>query len=251
MNVLFNINDPTFKNENSEIRTGYEDIRFFNNNLNQSQKNAIKFSMEANELALIHGPPGTGKTTTVVELILQSVKEGMRVLVVAPSNIAVDNIAEKLICFKNEITFDLCRIGHPARILESIIDISLDSKIEKSPNTKFVKDIKRNIEKVRNDLNRTDRKEKEKRNELKNELRGLREDIGGSYKNTVIDIYQKSQVILATCVGSADYYLKEMLYRSSNKVFDLVVIDECAQATEATCWNSILLGNKYVFIKID
>jgi superfamily I DNA and/or RNA helicase len=213
-------------------------IEFINLRLNDSQKEAVRFCLDANQLALIHGPPGTGKTTTVVELILQSIIKGLKILVVAPSNIAVDNIAEKLIPHRQKLNFDLCRIGHPARIMPVIHEICLDSKVERSSNMKFVKDVKRNIEKVRKELNKTEKRNKEKRNELKLELKQLRDDIKGSYRNTVIDIYSKNQVILATCVGAADYYLKESLKKHGSGTFDIVVIDECAQATESVCWKN-------------
>jgi ATP-dependent RNA/DNA helicase IGHMBP2 len=130
--------------------------------------------------------------------------------------------------------------------MESILDISLDYKVEKNPNTKFVKDIKRAIEKVRTELFKTDRKEKDKIYNLKNEIRSLRNDIKGSYKKTVMDVFQKSQIILATCVGAANDILADMLSKTTKGVFDLVIIDECAQATEAVCWNAILLAQKLV-----
>jgi ATP-dependent RNA/DNA helicase IGHMBP2 len=222
------------------------DLNLYNTNLNQSQVDAIRYCLDCNELGLIHGPPGTGKTTTVVELILQSINLGQKILVVAPSNIAVDNIAEKLIPFRHVLSFDMVRIGHPARILESILEVSLDAKIEKNPNTKFVKDIRRTIDRVRNELMKIDRKEKQKRNDLKNDLRILRNDIKGSYKNTVIDVYSKSQVILATCTGASDTLILEMLDKGSTGLFDVVVIDECAQATEASCWSAVLMAKKLI-----
>lgn len=220
-------------------------LRFYHKNLNESQIDAIEFCLQSNELALIHGPPGTGKTTTVVELILQAVNLGKKILVVAPSNIAVDNIAEKLISFKSEIDFELCRIGHPARMLESIISISLDKKVESSPFMKSQKDSKKKFEKLRKELANIKKYEKEKRKDLKAEMKMVREDIKGAWRNSVFEVYSKSKVILATCVGAADFYLRESISRTNQEVFDMVVIDECAQATEAACWISILSAKKY------
>lgn len=242
VNVLFDIHKPTF---NYELTEKIE-INYFNSNLNEAQKEAVKLCLSSNELGLIHGPPGTGKTTTIVEVILQFVQIGLKVLVVAPSNIAVDNIAEKILPFRSDLSFEVCRIGHPARMLDQIVNISLDFKIEHSSNTKFVKEVKRNIEKIRKELGKLDKKDKTKRFDLKQELKGLREDIKGSYKNTVVDIYNKSNVIFATCVGAGDYYLQEALKKHSGFTFDVVVIDECAQATESVCWISILLGKKLI-----
>ena len=167
---LFEIFEPT-SNESNERLNYVKNLTFFNDGLNESQKDAVKFALQVNEVGLIHGPPGTGKTTTIVEVILQLIKLGNKVLVVAPSNIAVDNIGEKLIKYKNQFSaknsninleFDLCRIGHPARLLPSVIDNCLDSKVESSDNTAFVKKVKREMDKIKRELQKVDYKEKEK-----------------------------------------------------------------------------------------
>ena len=102
VNVLFDVYEPTYNDSEEKIDYIKNKLKFYNDNLNQSQKEAVEFALTVNEIGLIHGPPGTGKTTTIVEIILQLVKLGKKILVVAPSNIAVDNIAEKLIDFKDE-----------------------------------------------------------------------------------------------------------------------------------------------------
>ena len=81
--------NPKLKNEGQ--------INFTNSNLNDSQREAIEFALKQKELAVIHGPPGTGKTTTLVEYITLEVKQGSKVLCCAPSNVAVDNLLEKLV----------------------------------------------------------------------------------------------------------------------------------------------------------
>ena len=239
VNVLFDIYEPTYNNS-EEILDYIKKIQFYNDNLNKSQKEAVEFALTVNEIGLIHGPPGTGKTTTIVEVILQLIKLGKKILVVAPSNIAVDNIAEKLISFKDKNKFDLVRIGHPARLLESVVDICLDSKIESNQNTKFAKEVKREIEKVKRELSKLSYKDKERKYELKGELKQLRDDIKGAYKTTISDIYHKSDVILSTCVGSGDFFLNMI------EIFDYVIIDECAQSTESLCWIPILKGKKLI-----
>ena len=101
LNTLFEINEePTYDNSEEKLNI-INNLNYFNNQLNESQKNTIKFALKVNEIVLIHSPPGTGKTITIVEIILQLVKLGNKILVVAPSNIAVDNIGEKLIKYKN------------------------------------------------------------------------------------------------------------------------------------------------------
>ena len=255
INTLFEINDePTFDNSEEKLNI-INNLTFYNENLNNSQKDAIKFALKVNEIGLIHGPPGTGKTTTIVEVILQLLKLGNKILVVAPSNIAVDNIGEKLIKYKNtfnkeknknkyNLDFDLVRIGHPARLLPSVIEECLDSKIENSKNLKDVKKIKRDIKEKKEKLSKLSYKEKEKIKELKSELKSLRDDIKGSYKKEVINIYSKMNIILSTCVGSGDNFLNREI--SEKNPFDYIIIDECAQATESLCWISILQGKKLI-----
>ena len=252
VNVLFEVFEPTF-NENIERKNYIKNLTFFNKELNESQKDAVRFALEVNEIGLIHGPPGTGKTTTIVEVILQLVKLGNKILVVAPSNIAVDNIGEKLIQYKSKLSskdsninleFDLCRIGHPARLLPSVISNCLDTKVENSDNTQFVKKVKREIDKIKRELQKIDYKEKEKKFALKQELKDKKEDIKGSYKNTVFDIYRKANIILSTCVSSGENYLN--LAISKENPFDYIIIDECAQGTECLCWVPILQGKKAI-----
>eukprot|EP01147_Barroeca_monosierra_P006904 gene6904-9538_t len=112
------------------------DVEFYpvNKNLNQSQLSSIKFALRRNDIAVIHGPPGTGKTTTVVELIIQLVKQRKKVLVAAPSNMAVDNLIERLICYDVKSI----RLGHPARVLESVRAQSLDSVLDTSDEMDIV-----------------------------------------------------------------------------------------------------------------
>ena len=85
-------------------------------NLNASQREAVRFALTAEDAAIIHGPPGTGKTTTVVELIRQITLRGQRVLAVAPSNLAVDNMLERLVANGEKAI----RLGHPARVLPEL-----------------------------------------------------------------------------------------------------------------------------------
>ncbi|MEY4580214.1 MAG: hypothetical protein RL701_4917, partial [Pseudomonadota bacterium] len=96
--------------------------------LNESQQQAVSFALASPELALIHGPPGTGKTRTLVELIRQALRRSERVLVTAASHAAVDNLAERLIA----AGVPVLRLGHPARVASAVLSSTLDARLDQS-----------------------------------------------------------------------------------------------------------------------
>src|SRR5207237_3836608 len=100
--------------------------------LNAAQRAAVRFALSARDVAILHGPPGTGKTTTVVEVIRQAVRRGERVLVCAPSNLAVDNLLERLLAGGEKAV----RIGHPARVLPALREHTLDLIVEDHQDTR-------------------------------------------------------------------------------------------------------------------
>ncbi|XP_066439307.1 DNA-binding protein SMUBP-2 [Eleutherodactylus coqui] len=212
-------------------------VDFVNPALDNSQKEAVVFSLNQSEVAIIHGPPGTGKTTTVVEIILQAVKQGLKVLCCAPSNVAVDNLVERLAVYKEKIL----RLGHPARLLESLQHHSLDAVLARSDNAQLVADIRKDIDltfaKMRKLQNRD-----EKRG-FKTEIRALRKELKEREEAAMIETLKTANVILATKTGaSPDGPLKLL----PDNYFDLVVIDECAQALEASCWIALLQAKKCI-----
>jgi predicted DNA helicase len=111
-------------------KTGQPEIKFVQQQLNAHQKSAVTGSLLSEEIFLIHGPPGTGKTTTLVEAIIQHARKGYKVLATADSNTAVDNMVEKLLALKTSVL----RIGNPARLNAAIISVSIDQKIQDSPD---------------------------------------------------------------------------------------------------------------------
>jgi ATP-dependent RNA/DNA helicase IGHMBP2 len=152
------------------VLLGYDnDLVWFNKNLDHSQKEAVEFALKQREVAVVHGPPGTGqfiffgyhicrvfylfyiktsyvfvgKTTTVVEIILQTVKAGGRVLACAPSNVAVDNMLEKLVA---NSSVKAIRLGHPTRMQEAIQNRSLDAVLSNSEARSIVNDVRRDLD---------------------------------------------------------------------------------------------------------
>ncbi|XP_031509646.1 DNA-binding protein SMUBP-2 isoform X2 [Papio anubis] len=210
-------------------------LTFFNTSLDASQKEAVSFALSQKELAIIHGPPGTGKTTTVVEIILQAVKQGLKVLCCAPSNIAVDNLVERLALCKQRIL----RLGHPARLLESIQQHSLDAVVARSDSAQIVADIRKDIDQVKNKKTQ----DKREKSNFRNEVKLLRKELKGREEAAILESLTSANVVLATNTGaSADGPLK--LLPESH--FDVVVIDECAQALEASCWIPLLKARKCI-----
>ncbi|KAG7558596.1 P-loop containing nucleoside triphosphate hydrolase [Arabidopsis thaliana x Arabidopsis arenosa] len=139
----------------------------FNKNLDQSQKDAITKALSSKDVFLLHGPPGTGKTTTVVEIVLQEVKRGSKILACAASNIAVDNIVERLVPHKVK----LVRVGHPARLLPQVLDSALDAQVLKGDNSGLANDIRKEMKALNGKLLKA--KDKNTRREIQKELRTL------------------------------------------------------------------------------
>ncbi|TVU03872.1 hypothetical protein EJB05_50585 [Eragrostis curvula] len=167
----------------------------FNKNLDDSQKDAISKALGSRDVFLLHGPPGTGKTTTIIEIILQEIKRGSKVLACAASNIAVDNIVERLARYRTK----LVRLGHPARLLPQVLDSALDAQ---ALNSKLLKAKDRNTKRdIRKEL-KTLAKEERKRQQL-----------------AITDVLKNADVVLTTLTGASSKKLNGI-------TFDLVVIDE-------------------------
>lgn len=137
----YNISQVLLREAAPRIRDNQNQFTLENQSLNIIQQQAIHHVLDdCLDVGIIHGPPGTGKTTTVVEIILQAVKRGLKVLATAPSNIAVDNLVEKLAGKTN-----ICRIGHPARMVPQVSKYALDNLLKLSDQAALNQDIKREI----------------------------------------------------------------------------------------------------------
>eukprot|EP00956_Cyclotella_meneghiniana_P038025 scaffold147867_cov49-Cyclotella_meneghiniana.AAC.1 len=253
--------DPMTKTRTDELEKEYH---LANTKLDYSQKEAVVFALDSQyPISLIHGPPGTGKTTTVAELIRCAVNiKNWKVLVTAPSNVAVDNILERMIALENELTQKSgkrknskkkstqriipCRLGHPSRIQQSIQKYSLESLVQSSEGTEIVQDCRRELNVHLRTLSNPKSRPSEKRVAY-SEMKSLRKEIRQREEKVVGEILRHANVVLATNVGAAGSVFKRMVDIKGEPIsFDLVIIDEAAQALEASCWISLLRGKRAV-----
>ncbi|XP_076446820.1 DNA-binding protein SMUBP-2-like isoform X2 [Babylonia areolata] len=213
-----------------------KDYHWINTGLDDSQKEAVKFALAQQEVAVIHGPPGTGKTTTVVELILQAVHQGIKVLALAPSNVAVDNMVERLGVRHKRIV----RIGHPARLLPHIAPFALDAMVSANDQTALAADARRDLSNL---LGQLKGKRGQSRSGIREEMKQLRREVRQREEAATREILSHADVVLVTLTSaSADSPLKLL----EENHFELVVIDECSQALEAACWMGLLHGRRCV-----
>ncbi|XP_024018439.1 DNA-binding protein SMUBP-2 isoform X2 [Morus notabilis] len=212
-----------------------KDVTFspFNSNLDHSQKEAISKALASKNVFLLHGPPGTGKTTTVVEIILQEVKHGSKILACAASNIAVDNIVERLARHRVK----LVRLGHPARLLPQVLESALDAQVLRGDNSSLANDIRKEMKALNGKLLKT--RDKNARRDIQKELRTLSKEERKRQQLAVTDVIKNADVVLTTLTGAVSRKLE-------NTSFDLVIIDEAAQALEIACWIALLKGSRCI-----
>jgi DNA polymerase alpha-associated DNA helicase A len=228
MRVLFGLGSPGVADPETA-----KELTFIDGSLNESQKEAVRFALAAPELALIHGPPGTGKTHTLIELILQLVAQGKRILVCGPSNISVDNIVERLAGEK----VPMVRLGHPARLLPSVLNHSLEVLTRTSEAAGIVRDVRREMDEKQAGVRKA-RNGRERRG-IYAEMKVLRKEYREREGRVVGDLVGGAKVVLATLHGSGGFQLRR-------QEFDVVVIDEASQALEAQCWVPLLGARKVV-----
>jgi hypothetical protein len=204
--------------------------------LNPSQQRALKLALSAEDIAIIHGPPGTGKTTTVVEVIRQAIARGDKVLAMAPSNTAVDNLLEKLI----EHDVDAVRLGHPARVLPHLRTHSLDLMLENDDSMEVVRDMIREAEGLFQKADRFTRSRPPAgaKRDMRATARQLKSDARKVERQIIENILDRCHVICATLSGD--------LQLVGDRFFDLAIVDEACQSTEPGCWIPVLRSERLI-----
>ncbi|CAN0424137.1 unnamed protein product [Lampetra fluviatilis] len=231
ISVLFGISEPSAP----LAHTGQ--VEFLNTALDHSQREAVIFALAQREVAIIHGPPGTGKTTTVVEIIQQTVRRGEKVLACAPSNVAVDNLVERLACAGVRVL----RLGHPARLLDSVRSRCLDAMLARGDDAGIVRDVRSDMDKVHAKLRNGS--ERGERARLQAEMRSLRKELREREDTAMRNILQGADVILATTTGAWAGGPLKLLPPAH---FAVAVVDECGQAVEAASWLPLLQAPRCV-----
>jgi ATP-dependent RNA/DNA helicase IGHMBP2 len=209
----------------------------YNKKLNSPQLEAVRFALSAEDLAILHGPPGTGKTTTLVELIRQLVRRDQRVLAVAPSNMGVDNLLEQLLSTGEKAL----RLGHPARVLPVNRHVSLDELVEHHPDMKLVQKLNREARKLFDQAARYTRARPEPgyREGLRQEAKQMLAEARKIEDQILDHILGNARVVCATVTG-LDYALMK------GQHFDWCILDEASQGIEPAAWIPIQYADHLV-----
>jgi superfamily I DNA and/or RNA helicase len=186
--------------------------------LNRTQEDAVNKVLRAKDVAIVHGPPGTGKTTTLVESIYETLRRENQVLVCAQSNMAVDWISEKLV----DRGVPVLRIGNPMRVNDKMLSFTYERRFEAHPDYELLWAIRKAIRELRAHRKRGDEKYHQKMDRLKDRANELEIRINAQ-------LFGEARVIACTLVGSANRLL-------DGQKFVTLFIDEAAQALEAACW---------------
>ncbi|HNU15065.1 MAG TPA: AAA domain-containing protein [Chitinophagaceae bacterium] len=204
-------------------------VNFINKKLNKSQQEAVAACLQNEQITIVHGPPGTGKTTTLAEAILQLIRAGEKVLVSAPSNTAVDNISKELI--QNGVK--LLRVGNTSKVDETIFSHTPEGKLSNSKQQKEIKQLKIRAEEFRRMAIKYKRSfgkaEREQRNLLFREVKNIRNEIKKLQHYNEEKLFEEAEVIAGTPIGLYDAQIDQLHFKT-------LVIDEAGQCIEPLAW---------------
>ncbi len=200
--------------------------------LNASQEKAVNQVLCAKEVAVVHGPPGTGKTTTLVEAVYETLHRENQVMVSAQSNTAVDWIAEKLV----DRGISVLRIGNPTRVNDKMLAFTYERRFEAHSDYPELWQIRKTIREMTGRLRKSGREDRER---LHNQLTKLRVRATGLEIRIDTELFTEARVIACTLVGAASRVLER-------KRFSSLFIDEAAQAIEAACWIAISRADRVI-----
>lgn len=200
--------------------------------LNASQEKAVNQVLCAKEVAVVHGPPGIGKTTTLVEAVYETLHRENQVMVSAQSNTAVDWIAEKLV----DRGISVLRIGNPTRVNDKMLAFTYERRFEAHSDYPELWQIRKTIREMTGRLRKSGREDRER---LHNQLTKLRVRATGLEIRIDTELFTEARVIACTLVGAASRVLER-------KRFSSLFIDEAAQAIEAACWIAISRADRVI-----
>lgn len=196
--------------------------------LNISQQDAVQHVVEAQEVAIVHGPPGTGKTTTLVEAIIETLQREDQVMVCAPSNAAVDWISEQL----SRRGVNVLRVGNPLRMSTEMLDCSYERRYAAHPDYSELWSVRKALREGGGSTGKS--REKQAR------LAKLRDRATELEIRIQFDLFNQARVVACTLIGS-NYQILD------HRHFSTLFIDEAAQALEPACWAAILKADRVVF----
>lgn len=214
-------------------------LNFKNTRLNQSQQQAVAAIVQNENITVVHGPPGTGKTTTLIEAIIQLINAEEKVLVSAPSNTAVDNITKGLI----QQGINVLRVGNASKVDQTIFSHTPEGKLANAKQQKEIKELKIRAEQFRKMALKYKRSfgkaEREQRNLLFKEVKSIRTEIKKLQAYNEEKLYQEAAVISGTPIGLYDAKI-------NHHTFHTLVMDEAGQCIEPLAWCIFPLAQKFV-----